>query len=430
MYEEKMIIQNNIRKLSKQKKLDKKKILLFGYNTYTEYINNVLYDEGYTLYKIIDNDKKKHGKRAFTIQIVNPGNINWEDKYVVLIASSHIKEMIFQIQQLAENTEIFNLLDFAEYKKNVWKKDKFWLDENYKTEIEKLYLGFETYNKLKEDDPLVIFPPTALGDIFVGGLSFPEYMKKRNLKSIKVVVSSIGAYKVVQLFKIKNTTIISEDKMDALVKFIFFSNVGKEDIICSWGGTFWFMSTYMKIPFAKYCAKFFFVLGNEYKMQFPCIVDRNLDEIELENKGLVKEKTVILAPYANTVDELPFQFWEHLAKRLTDLKYVLITNVISNQKPVKGSLGLEIPLNQIGSYLEYAGYFISIRSGLCDVVGRSNCKQIIIFRDQKCGFQTTLIEMYDLHSEGISPNAIQCLYDENDFFKTIDMVIESLLYVD
>lgn len=70
-------IQSKIRELSVQKKLQGKRIFLFGYNTYVEHINRFLYDEGYTIFGILDNDKKKQERKYCNIYVYAPENIEW-----------------------------------------------------------------------------------------------------------------------------------------------------------------------------------------------------------------------------------------------------------------------------------------------------------------------------------------------------------------
>lgn len=226
----------------------------------------------------------------------------------------------------------------------------------------------------------------------------------------------------------ENIIIISEQELDALVKFILFTANGSENIVvCSCIHTLDTMARYKKIPFPKFWAKYFFKLGRFYSINFPSIWDKNLKNIELINKGIKKNQTIILAPYTNTLPELPYQFWEQLVDRLLEMKYSVFTNIVGKQKAIKGSKGVEIPLNQIGNYLEFSGYFISLRSGLCDVAGRSNCRQIIIYRDRKFNMNCSVIEFFDLHTENISKNAVQYVYDDKHFYKNIDAIIILLL---
>lgn len=417
-------IQEEIKKLSTHHKLDGKKIFLFGRNIYTERINNFLHGEGYKLCGILDNDRKKQGKKVADITIYAPEDIDHEEHLAVLIASRYYDEMKMQIQQLSCETEVFSLFDFEGYFENLERRNKFWLEDNFDIEIKKLRHGSIVYDKIKNEEQLVVFPTPSIGDIYIGCLCINEYKKEINKKNIKIVISSKGVYKITQMFGMENVVILSQKEMDDLARFLFYD--GKEDMICSWRQILVSMATYKKILYPQYWAKYFFGVENDHPMNNFSIWDKTLEEKELEEKGLKKGKTIILAPYANTIEELPFQFWEYLVGKLLEMDYTVITNVVGDQKPIKNSIAMEIPLNQIGTYLEYSGYFISIRNGLCDVVGRSKCRKVIICRNRMSTRFSSEMDFFEPYSEDIAENAICCLYDDDAFFENIQLVIDAL----
>lgn len=420
-------IQKKIKELSSNKKLDNKRIYLFGYNIYTEHINSCLCNEDYRLYGIIDNNKEKQGKMVFDILISDPESINWKTDDIILIASMHENDMCKQIQRLTDKVEIIALVNMRECIHEWDNENRFWMTENYERETRKIYHGEKVYEKLKGSEQLIIVPAPSIGDAFLGGICFCDH-KKMDLNNVKIIVVSKGVYKTTQLFGIKNVEIISKEDVDALLKFILFCGLESKEniIICGWMDSLTSMAAYKKLSFVNYYAKYVFKLSDNHPMFFPSIWDSRIEEAVLKKNGLVRNKSVILAPYANSVHELPIQFWELLTKKLFDMGYFVFTNIVGNQKVIKGSKGLDIPINQLGNYLEYAGYFVSLRSGLCDVVGRSKCKQIIIFRNQVAALYSSEIEFFDMHSQNVSQNANQYVYDDDNFYKNIDMILSLL----
>ena len=415
-------IQEKIKEISFHGKLGGKRIFLFGHNGYTGLINNLLYDEGYRLCSIIDNDKEKQGKCIIDIPIAAPESVDWGADAVCLTAAAHVEGMVEQLHQFSDEVELIRLADTIQYRKDVEQEEKFWLEEKYEQQMRKICEGASVYNRIKKEEHIIVFC-SALGDIFAGGMYFQEYEKKIQTNDIKIVIASEGVYRTAHLFNIKNIEVITEKEMDALIKFIFFYGVGNKDIVvCSCIHTLDAMARYKKISFPKFWAKYFFRLEDSYEVHFPSIWDRELRETELVNKGLIKGKSIILAPYANSVENLPFQFWEELVEIFRKMNYQIFTNIVGKQRAVKGTIGIKIPLHRIGNYLEYAGHFISLRSGLCDVAGHANCRKIIIFRDRKIEWSRQ-IDFFDIHTENISSNAVQYVYDDNDFYKNIDMVL-------
>ncbi len=421
-----IIIQKKIRELSVQKKLIDKRIFVFGYNIYWECINNFLCYEGHTICGLIDNDKKKQELEICNFPIYDPKSICWGAGDVVLIASKHKKSMMQQIFEMSEEVEIFNLVDLEDCRKEWETKQKFWIEDNYELEIQKLHQGKKVYDRIKREESLFVFPFPSIGDAFLIGLYFSQY-KLMNQQKVKVVVGSKGAYEIMQMFNIKEVEIVSEKELYSLFKFVSFCEKNmKKVFICSWMFVFESMARYKKLSFSEFCAKYVFGLENKEEVNFPSIWDVEFQEFKLENKGLSKGKTIIVAPYANSVEELPIQFWEELVKRLIKMGYYVFTNVSGNQKAIKGSKSIKIPLSQLGNYLEFAGYFISLRSGLCDIVGHSICKQIVIFRDRKIEPQSSQIAYYNLHPGKISENAIQLLYHDTSFYINIDRIMSCL----
>jgi hypothetical protein len=100
-----------------------------------------------------------------------------------------------------------------------------------------------------------------------------------------------------------------------------------------------------------------------------------------------KGKSVILSPYAKSVIELPAVFWEKIAADYSAEGFTIYTNVANNEQPVKGTIPLNIPISQMPAAVEFAGTFIGIRSGLCDVLYTADCRRIVVYPD--CYYSTT-----------------------------------------
>ncbi|MCR5238161.1 MAG: hypothetical protein K6E34_13270, partial [Lachnospiraceae bacterium] len=118
----------------------------------------------------------------------------------------------------------------------------------------------------------------------------------------------------------------------------------------------------------------------------PCIPSFDTDREELKSLfseiGLPKGKTVILAPYAYSIEQHPKRiFWLSLSEGLMDKGYSIAMNIdpereenfIPDAKVISFELKDSVPV------LEYAGAFIGMRSGFCDVVSSAKCKKIVLY---------------------------------------------------
>lgn len=123
-----------------------------------------------------------------------------------------------------------------------------------------------------------------------------------------------------------------------------------------------------------------YVFGLKADVMFTVPVFRKLDNrmrYELKKKGIINNKTVIIAPEANSVTRLPIKFWNEVIKELEKRGYRVFINCEGKNdyvaKTIFFSYWESVPL------IDFAGYFVAIRSGLCDIVSSSCAKKIILY---------------------------------------------------
>ncbi len=429
-------IKNKIDQLAENQLAESRTVFLFGVNPYTEYIYNYLYEHKISLYAVLDNASELQGKQIGDIEIISPEKVvDFHYKEVlILIASQHIDAMKEQLKTIfgGKMPMIYSLFDFVRYNKQLENRKMYWLEENYQQELQILMQGKRVYERLMDNHvKLVISPTVSIGDNFLWTLTFDAYKQRTSMNTYRIVVCSQGAYHAVALSEkedrivliefsdmdalVKYVTLMGEERLDCLILYPRLSIIRCLDIMASW----------KKMSWEEIYPRYLFQLEKDYPIHFPCIRAGDDMEIRLKAYGIVKGKTVILSPYTNTVGEIPLVFWEILTKRLHQKKYSVITNIAGNQKPICGTEGLSIPLKVCASFLEYAGYFIALRNGLCDIAGQADCKQIIIFRDRE-QLHYTEMGFNDLHVDNISPKAEYVLYDAENYQLTIDRILNKL----
>ena len=420
--------ENRIDELLCRGVFEERKVYLFGYNPYTECICNFLLERGISIQAVLDNSDSRQGKKIGSYEVVYPGILQnaREKDLCVLIASQHAAAMIEQLNELIGDDlfSVFSLFDFVRYNEEYEMSKKYWMDDIYERQRERLNQGERIYEALKNENELLVISPTiSIGDNFLWELSFKEYKDERGLSLYQIVVASQGAYKAIQMFNEKSLKKINKDEMEALTKYVIF--MGEEELEClilyprfSICRCLDLMASWKKMAWEQIYPQYFFQLDGPYKLSFPeihCPEDNSAFMIRL---GMKKNRTVILSPYANTVGELPLIFWVKLAEDLVREGFSVFTNTVGEQKPIKGTAKLDIPLNESGTYLEYAGYFVALRNGLCDIVGQAKCSQIIIFRE-RVQLHLSEMEFNDLHVDGVSANAMYVTYDEDDYGKSV-----------
>lgn len=107
-----------------------------------------------------------------------------------------------------------------------------------------------------------------------------------------------------------------------------------------------------------------------------------------KNYKLCHKNTVLIAPLSNSVDrtyktnEIFKLFWQDVYIFLRKNGFNIALNGVN-----RGELSLtsddytvvDIPLSQIIPFVEYGGFFIGARSGLCDLLGFAQCHKKVIY---------------------------------------------------
>ena len=114
------------------------------------------------------------------------------------------------------------------------------------------------------------------------------------------------------------------------------------------------------------------------KAQFRTL-DKKLKR-DLKKRGINEGKTVILSPYAYCVRPVSPLFWVLLAKDLQTRGYKVL--VMLNPETERNDFGLKeifFSYEDSAAVLEYAGHFIGLRSGFCDIISEVKCNKVILY---------------------------------------------------
>lgn len=128
--------------------------------------------------------------------------------------------------------------------------------------------------------------------------------------------------------------------------------------------------------------------------------------------GLTPGKIVLLAPYAGKQNMwgIPMEFYSKLAVQLQVAGYTVYTNSSNPKKepPVPGTFPLLVPYHLARPFCEQAGYFIGLRSGLCDIISAAKLRAKIVLHPV---VQTEGIaffrEFFSLKKMGLCEDAVE-----------------------
>ena len=109
------------------------------------------------------------------------------------------------------------------------------------------------------------------------------------------------------------------------------------------------------------------------------LLDKKLKS-NLNKKGVIRGKTVILSPYSENVKNLPDIFWTLLGKELEKLGYHVFVKIEKDiEKKEFGFPGIFFDYINSVPVLEYAGHFIGLRNGFCDIVSSAKCNKVVLY---------------------------------------------------
>lgn len=140
----------------------------------------------------------------------------------------------------------------------------------------------------------------------------------------------------------------------------------------------------------------------------------NKDELNeyIKARQLPKGKTVILSPYANTGNTfgIPWSEWEELAKQLKQKGYTVCTNTSqkNGEKNITDTIPVFLKHEMMPAFCEYAGHFIGLRSGLCDIISGAEMETFVtVTPPYKVGItQYPMSEFFSLVKMGGGNNII------------------------
>lgn len=292
---------------------------------------------------------------------------------------------------------------------------------NYLIKKIKVYQdSYKTYKTLlnKYNAKQILVFSGQSGDLFNALTYLKEYVRAANLENDYVLtVVGVPCYKVAKMFEITNV-----EKIDALAtkKLIKLYELCDDiNIIPIHSSEAHVKNTvYTKLirrenitlgKMYKYQA---FKLNEVTKPQLPVYIRNSTYVEELFDRGKYPEnRTVLVSPYANSyMDDDLLKEWEILCDWLSQQGYRVLTNSAGEcEPPIKGTEAIWIPLEYITDFVERGGWFIGIRSGLCDIISGAKCKKIIFYKEDLYG-RGDYTAYHSLKGMGLCDDAIEIKY--------------------
>lgn len=421
-------IKNHIKHLIKSRKVSSDNVVVFfGAGEMSKKAMDILREFGIKISRIVDNDVRKQGKYCSGVEIENPVVIKeqWQDGMIVLFYSYyHADEMASQLKGygLKENRDFFSLARYEFMQNTVWKQ------------AYRVLQGLKLYDKLRKKYPdcekVLLCPYTGTGDVYLIGGMLQQYLEQEDIKSYVFIVVSTACRKIAQLFDIQNIEQLQDETADYIVKANMFCPDRCDVLVLndSWASVYTNpterLRGYKDLNFTDMFREIVFQIRGDLKLNFPDW-RRNTEEAQvfLKEHHMIQGRTVILAPYSNTLSEFPNRMWEQIVVCLREKGYVVCTNSCGpKEPPIKGTEGVFFPLSIATAVVSLAGGFIGARCGLCDVISSASAKKVVIYDRDSYFYQGKTRAYFSLNDMGLCQDAI-----ELDYAGDVDSIVGQVL---
>jgi hypothetical protein len=412
---EKARVRKHITRLVKHKMLSGRRIVLFGASVFSKDILACLNEFGFSANAIVDNDSRKHGIRCLGMIVQKPedalspfdcGNV------ILFYSPAFSREITAQLERMGykKRRHIFvmnrvfgdSLLNFAEV--------TFYM-----------LRGLWWYRKITRghapDCKIFIAPYTGTGDIYLAGLFFGEYCRRYNVTDYVFAVVSDACRKTAEMFGIQHIVVLPHQISDDIIT-LERSTGGNLDIVTlndGWlGDPLQWLRGYKRLNFEKMFRYFVFGFGDDVPRELPSRKDYGTEiDALFEKYGLRKGKTVVLSPYSNTLFDLPDDVLAAIVEHCQERGFTVCTNCAGTEKSVTGTVAVFFPLNQAIAFMDAAGYFVGVRSGLCDIISSSTCKKIILYEKDGLFYKSSQYEYFSLAKMGLCDDAVEIEYRDD-----------------
>jgi len=406
-------LKNKIKRLVFMRKLKEKRIVLFGASVFSKEVNKILTELDFSISAVIDNDVRKIGKECMGKLIQKPEEVLSpfdRNNAILILSGGFYREMAYQLSRMGyKKGKQFHVLNYK-------------INESLPVVLNMLIhtiTGAVIYWWLTKKYPrkpaVFIAPYTGTGDIYLIGLFFEEFLRRNNIGDYVFVVVSGACKKVAESSGIKNVIAVKPHLSDSIIGWWHFLRSDQPLFVLNdgWmGNPLQWIRGYRGLDFEKMFRYFVFGFGNEVPHERPRYKDysKEIDSIFMRH-GLKKGRTVVLSPHSNTLFDLPEDVWKAIVDYCRQHGYTVCTNCAGkSEKPIKGTEAVFFPLTQAIGFMNFAGYFIGVRSGLCDIISSSSCKKIVLYERDGFFYKCSPFDYFSLRKMGLCDDILELEY--------------------
>lgn len=415
-------IRHRTRRLVASGALEGRRVVIFGASLLAEHVRNELSDAGIALHAVVDNSPDKIGRPWGGVLVGAPAAaLTPPDPTVTVLVVSEIyaEEMVAQLAGLGYAGEERVRVLTPRYDLSVGA---------LVARTRRLWRGRRACRRFTRHGTrtLLVAPYEGTGDLYLIGLFFAEYVRRNRLDDHVLAVPNRACARIAAMAGIRDVVVVERQVLNDVIGYArFVRGRGAPVVVLNdgcWPSDGWpteriaWLRGYRGLHFEQMFRHFVFGLDDGAQHAVPVRSPDRAAAVELlERHGLAPGRTVVMAPYANTLFECPDEdFWAGLAARLQESGYSVATNCVGAEQPVAGTVAVSVPFEQVVDVLDAAGYFVGVRSGLCDIISGSTCRKVVLYDADGRFYKASFREYFSLRWMGLSPDAVELEYRRGD----------------
>jgi hypothetical protein len=423
-------LRKQARRIARRRALRGKKAVLFGASLVAGGVKEELEMHGVPIHAVVDNNPEKIGRRFHGLVVQSPTELlaPFSDEYVVIVVGfAAAAEMLHELETLGyrRGRHAFAITPVA-------------LDESLRSFGRfalRILRGYATYRKLtrgRRESTLLVMPYPGTGDIYLVELFLQSFLQQQGIRDYILAVGSNRCAQVARMMGESRLVVADQKALHEVIAYSRFVRARRNSVVVLNDGhspapTEW-LRGYKGLNFEKSFRHIVFEFEDEVAPEVPASSATNPAVLELfAEQGLVPGRTVVLAPYANTLFDLPDPaLWARVAARCAEQGLTVCTNCGPKEEPIVGTEAARFPLSLAADFIETAGYFVGARSGFCDLVSGTASRKVILYAKDCRFYKGSIYEIFSLVAMGLGRNVCELEFRDGHEDEIVDDVIEGL----
>ena len=380
---------------------------------------------GYQIGAVLDNDPSKEGTLCEGIRVYSPSsylNTSHRDRLKIIVPTRSYRAICEQLYDYGYLLDKQVFVTYTEY-----------IPYNARQLTDEFDNGKQIYDSIREiypDERLYYITYDGIGDTYLAGMYLRDRMDYDKVESCVVLFMSQICERVFNILDHKANvtgTYVISDRSEALNLLLYIRQMGYDRLnVCNLTHSYDLIDPGYLRGFKGLDFNTMLQIGTyhaPFRKSGVSVKSRNADHV-FEKYQLHPGKTVLLSPAARSAKMVPDDFWQALAAGLQQKGYDVCTNTVNNEAAIKGTLALSLDIEEIYDFVEKAGTFIGLRSGLCDLLSGVDATKVILYHIGEHWGENYTFRFFGIENMGLGDDRTHEFFYDDDQNETIEKIWE------